>query len=172
MGAHILTSTKVEEERYFVTKIIQAHDHINIPTHDALDALELPRAGLLLTNVAETSWQVFTPVERITRHAHHSRKYSDTRLPDDRAFRFVNAGAPISAHNMIEFHQAVQSVPLASLRHHLIAGDFSRWVAEVMGDQQLSRGLRKLERTTPTGATPDRAEILAHIEDHYLIEQE
>jgi hypothetical protein len=63
-------------------------------------------------------------------------------------------------------------VPLASLRHHLIAGDFSRWVAEVMGDQQLSRGLRKLERTTPTGATPDRAEILAHIEDHYLIEQE
>ena len=35
-----------------------------------------------------------------------------------------------------------------------------------------ARGLRKLERTTPTGATPDRAEILAHIEGHYLIEEE
>jgi hypothetical protein len=70
---------------------------------------------------------------------------------------------------MMEFYQAIQSVPLASLRHHLNSGDFSRWVAEVLGDQQLARGLRKLERTTPAGATPDRMEILAHIEDQYLI---
>ncbi len=172
IGAHILTTTKVEEERYFVTKILQAHDHVNMPAHDALDALELPRAGLLLTNSPDTPWQIFTPAKRITRHAHHARKYADTRLPDDKAFRFINAGDPITAHNMIEFHQAIQSAPLVSLRHHLIAGDFSRWVAEVIGDQQLARGLRKLERTTPAGATPDRAEILAHIQDHYLIQQE
>ena len=172
IGAHILTSTKVEEERYFVTKILQAHDHVAMPAHDALDALELPRAGLLLTNSPGTAWQIFTPAKRITRHAHHARKYADTRLPDDKAFRFINAGDPITAHNMIEFHQAIQSVPLVSLRYHLIAGDFSSWVAEVIGDQQLARGLRKLERTTPAGATPDRAEILAHIQDHYLIQKE
>jgi len=58
------------------------------------------------------------------------------------------------------------------LRHHLLAGDFSRWVGDVIGDQQLARGLRKLERTMPAGATPNRAEILAHIEDHYLIQSE
>ena len=172
IGAHILTSTKVEEERYFVTKILQAHDHVNMPAHNALDALELPRAGLLLTNSPDTAWQIFTPAKRITRHAHHARKYADTRLPDDKAFRFIDGDDPITAHNMIEFHQAIQSVPVVSLRHHLIAGDFSRWVAEVIGDQQLARGLRKLERTTPAGATPDRAEILAHIQDHYLIRQE
>jgi hypothetical protein len=40
----------------------------------------------------------------------------------------------------------------------------------VIGDQQLARGLRKIERSTPAAANPDRAEILAHIEDHYLIE--
>jgi hypothetical protein len=170
--AQIFTSTKVEEERYFVTKILQAHNHVNIPAHSALDAIDLPRAGLLLTNSPESPWQIFTPVERITRHAHHARKYADTRLPDDKAFRFINAGDPVAAHNMIEFHQAIQSVPLASLRHHLLSGDFSRWVGEVMGDQQLARGLRKLERTTPAGATPDRSEILAHIQDHYLIQQE
>jgi hypothetical protein len=170
--AHIFTSTKVEEERYFVTKILQAHGGRDLTAHAALDSLEPPRAGLLLTDSSATHWKVFIPAERITRHAHHARKYADTRLPDDKAFRFVNAGSPIAAHNMIEFHQAIQSVPLASLRHHLNAGDFSRWVAEVLGDQQLARGLRKLERTTPVGATPDRAEILAHIEDHYLIQQE
>jgi hypothetical protein len=38
-----------------------------------------------------------------------------------------------------------------------------------MGDQQLASGLRKLERSAPAGVTPDRTEILAHIEDHYLI---
>ncbi|MGZ9271326.1 MAG: helicase HerA domain-containing protein, partial [Candidatus Binatia bacterium] len=171
IGAHILTTTKVEEERYFVTKILQAHYNLNMAAHSALEALELPRAGLLLTNSSETRWRVFTRVERITRHAHHSRKYADTRLPDDKAFRFFNAGEPLIAHNIIEFHQAIKSAPLGSLSYHLSAGDFSRWVGEVMGDQQLARGLRKLERSTPVGATPERAEILAHVEDHYLIQK-
>ena len=43
------------------------------------------------------------------------------------------------------------------------------WAAEVLGDQQLARGLRKLERAAATGATPDRTEILAHIEDQYMV---
>jgi len=170
VGAHIVTSTKVEEERYFLTKILQAHNHLNLPAHDALDALKLPRTGLLLTNALEAPWRVFTPAKRITRHAHHARKYADTRLPDDKAFRFINGGEPLVAHNMIEFHRAIQSAPVTALRYHLSVGDFSRWVAEVIGDQQLARGLHKLERSTPAGATPDRAEILAHIEDHYLIQ--
>jgi hydroxymethylpyrimidine pyrophosphatase-like HAD family hydrolase len=172
IDAHILTSTKVEEERYFVTKILQAHSHLHIAAHTALEALELPRRGLLFTSSPETGWQVFTPVERLTRHAHHARKYADTRLPDDKAFRFRGADGEIAVHNITEFHKAVQTVSVGSLRHHLIAGDFSRWVGEVLGDQQLAAGLRKLERSTPAGATPDRAEVLAHIQDHYLIEQD
>ena len=72
---------------------------------------------------------------------------------------------------MNEFYQAIQTVSLSSIRHRLGAGDFSRWVSEVMGDQQLARGLRELERAMPAGAAPDRAEILAHIQDHYLIQE-
>lgn len=60
VGAHIITSTKVEDERYFITKILHAHDHFNIPAHDALDVLELPRAGLLTTDASQTAWLVFT----------------------------------------------------------------------------------------------------------------
>lgn len=84
----------------------------------------------------------------------------------------MDANELLAAHNMTEFYQAVQHLPLSSLRHHLVAGDFSRWVSDVIGDQQLARGLRKLERTTPAGATPDREEILAHIKAHYLIEND
>ena len=110
-------------------------------------------------------------MKRVTGHAHHVRKYADTRLRDDKAFRFVNAGNAVGAHNMMEFYQAVQTLPLSSLRHHLLAGDFYRWMGEVIGDQQLAKGLRKLERTMPAGANPDRAEIQAHIQDHYQIDR-
>jgi hydroxymethylpyrimidine pyrophosphatase-like HAD family hydrolase len=172
IDAHVITSTKIEQERYFVTKLLQAHDHVKIRAHEALEALAPPQVGLLLANPAEIPWRVFTPVERVTRHAHHARKYSDTRLPDDTAFRFLNARDVVAAHNMVEFYRTVQTLPIASLRHHLLAGDFSRWVGDVLGDQQLARGLHKLERTMPGGAIPDRSEVLAHIEDHYLIRPE
>jgi hypothetical protein len=168
--AHIISGTTIEDERYFVTKLLQANgDHTLIP-HTALASLEWPKAGLFVVNSSNLSWKVFTPAERITRHAHHARKYADSRLPDDRAFRFVNAGTPVVAHNISEFYRAIQTVPIASVRHHLLAGDFSRWASDVLGDQQLAKGLRKLERTTPAGSTPDRAEILAHVKAQYLIE--
>lgn len=170
IGAHIVTSTQVEEERYFVTKLLQAHDHVVISAHEVLESLDPSHVGILLKNVPDTSWRVFTPIDRITGHAHHARKYANTRLPDDKAFRFVNAGDVPAAHNIRELYQAVQSLPFFSLRYHLSQGDFSRWVSDVLGDQQLAKGLRKLERSTPAGATPDRSEILAHIKDHYLIQ--
>ena len=172
IDAHIFTGTRIEEERYFVTKILQAQPELGISAHAALDAIEMPQAGLLVTNSGRPAWQVFTPGERITRHAHHARKYADARLPDDKAFHFQKVGEPMIAHNMGEFYQAMQSLPLASLRHHLSAGDFSRWVEGIIGDQQLAKGIRKLERAILAGATPDRAEIQAHIEDHYLIQQD
>jgi hydroxymethylpyrimidine pyrophosphatase-like HAD family hydrolase len=171
VGAHIFTITKIEEERYFATKVLQAHPALGLAAHTALDALEPPRVGLFMANLPSNAWQVFVPGERVTRHAHHARKYADTRLPENKAFRFLNGGAPLTVHNMNEFYQAIQTVSLSSIRHHLGAGDFSRWVSEVMGDQQLARGLRKLERAMPAGAAPDRAEILAHIQDHYLIQE-
>ena len=69
-------------------------------------------------------------------------------------FRFHGAGGPLVAHNMGEFYRAVQGVPLTSLRHHMTAGDFSRSVEGVIGDQSLAQGLRKLERWIVAGATP------------------
>jgi hydroxymethylpyrimidine pyrophosphatase-like HAD family hydrolase len=173
IGAHLITDTTVEEERYFITKLLQARGPQNLVFRDALMELQMPRTGLLLEDADGPRWQVFTPGERVTRHTHHARKYADTRLPEDRAFRFLytDGPAPVSAYNMADFHKAIQTAPIASLRHHLMAGDFSRWVADVLGDEQLAFGLRKLERTTRAGAAPDRSEILAHIEDRYLIEK-
>ena len=82
VGAYIFTSTKVEEERYFATKVLQAHPALGLAAHTALNDFEPPRAGLLMANLPSGAWQVFVPEERFTNHAHHARKYADTRLPE------------------------------------------------------------------------------------------
>jgi hydroxymethylpyrimidine pyrophosphatase-like HAD family hydrolase len=170
VNAHLVTHTAVEEERYFITSLLRARGPRELMAGDALAQLDLSHAGLLLEEARGARWQVFAPAPRVTAHAHHARKYVDTPLPEHKAFRFLHTnGVPVVARSVIEFHRAVQRVPLSSLRHHLGNGDFSRWAAEVLGDQQLARGLRKLEWSVAAGAAPDRAEILAHVEDHYLI---
>jgi hypothetical protein len=167
---HVITGCEVEEERYFLTKLLRARGPRELIAREALAALEAPRAGVLIEDPTGPIWQVFTPTERVTPHAHHARKYAEIRLPDDKAFRFIYTDGPLLAHNVNEFYQAVRSVPLASLRHHLRTGDFSKWAAGVLGDEQLANGLRKFERTTSPDTTPERTEILAQIEHHYLIQ--
>lgn len=173
VGAYVITPTLVEEERYFMTSLLQARGPRDLAAGDALRSIGPRRAGLLIDDPARPRWQIFTPQPRQTMHTHHARKYAETRLSEDKAFRFVNVdGAATVAHNVVEFHRAIRSVPLASLRHHLYAGDFSRWVSEVLGDERLARSLIKLELAARQGGKIDRSEILAYIEDNYLIEPE
>jgi hydroxymethylpyrimidine pyrophosphatase-like HAD family hydrolase len=169
--AHLVTHTGVDEERYFITSLLAARGPRDLNVTEALAQLDLHHSGLLLEDPVGPRWQVFAPAARVTAHAHHARKYVDTQLPVAAGFRFLCTNGSVAiARNVIEFHRAVRRVPMASLRHHLRNGDFSRWVADVLGDVELARGLRKLERAVVDGGEPDRGEILAHIEDHYLIQ--
>jgi hydroxymethylpyrimidine pyrophosphatase-like HAD family hydrolase len=172
--AYVVTGSRVEEERYFLTKLLQARAPRTLAPHAALKEIESPRAGLLLESPSGPRWQIFMPANRITDHAHHGRKYAETLLSEDKAFRFLvtNALEPVIARSVTEFHRAVQNVPVASLQHHLLAGDFSRWFALALGDEKVARGLRKIERATPNGAIARREEVLAHIEDQYLVSNE
>ena len=171
IDAYVMMGSRVEEERYFLTTLLQARGPRELTPRKALMEVESPQAGLLLATPAGPRWQIFTPVDRVTDHAHHARKYAETLLPEDKAFRFLytNGSIPVLARSVIEFYQAIQIVPVASLRHHLLAGDFSRWFALILGDEKVATGLRKIEQATPNGAIPRREEILAHIADQYLI---
>jgi hydroxymethylpyrimidine pyrophosphatase-like HAD family hydrolase len=168
---HLTTRTSLDDERYFVTSLLQERGPLDLVAADALASVDLPWAGLLVEDQQAPRWQIFTPGQRITEHTHHARKYADTQLPEDQAFRFLHTGEgrPVLAHNVAEFYAALQSLPPASLRHHLISGDFSRWAADVLGNQRLGSSLRRIERTTATGATVSRAEILACIDAEYAI---
>ena len=174
IDAYVMMGSRVEEERYFLTKLLQARGPRELTPHKALMDAESPQAGLLLESSSGPRWQIFTPVDRITDHAHYARKYAETLLPEDKAFHFLdtNGAGRTLARSVIEFYQAIQAVSIASLRHHLLAGDFSRWFALVLGDEKVAAGMRKIEQATPSGAIPRREEILAHIEDQYLIGKE
>jgi hypothetical protein len=61
------------------------------------------------------------------------------------------------------------------LRHHVTPPNPTPWQVIFLAStcayfgKRSARGLRKLEPTGQAGATPNREEVLAHIEDQYLI---
>jgi len=171
IGAHIIARTTVaEEERYFITSVLQAAGPHEIVPFEMLSTLDPPHAGLLLQTPSGPRWSTFDPATRMTPHAHHARKYADVRLPENRAFWFGRVAGQqqgIVAHNVAEFHAAVQTLSPTVLRQHLVAGDFSRWAGDVLGDDELARAFEKLERTVRHGAAANPTEVLAHIEDRY-----
>jgi hypothetical protein len=170
VGAYVITSTTVDEERYFITSLLRARGPRDLAAGEALRAVEVPHGALLLEQAGGSEWQVFRPGGRQSEHAHHARKYAEKRLPPERAFRFLFTGdGPMLAANVAEFHAAIRNVSVESLQHHLRSRDFSRWAEGVLGDLTLARGLRKLERTLATGAAPNRGEVLALIETAYEV---
>jgi hydroxymethylpyrimidine pyrophosphatase-like HAD family hydrolase len=167
---HVVMETSVEEERYFLTCLLQARGPCGVSSADVLARLGDRRAALVVKGDAGSTLQTFLPAGRSTAQAHHGRKYADTRLSDDKAFRFLHAnGTNPIAHSVAEFCTAVAAVPPASLRHHLLSGDFSRWASDALGDARLAGALRKLEQTTRVGAPPSGKEVLAHVKGLYVI---
>ncbi len=170
VATHLVTRTAVEEERYVVDGLLRTRGPAGLVPAEALAELTMPLAGMLETTPDGPRWQIFEPMPRRSPHAHHERKYADTRLPPECAFRFRDPrnGVVRVAGNVREFCDAVAEIPTASLHHHLLAGDFSRWARDVLGDASLARGLAKLERTTAAGAPPSREEVLDHVRDRYV----
>ena len=171
IGAHLITRTLIEEERYFLTSILHERGPRDLVPFEALNELEPPRVGLLTDDAHGPRWRTFMPVARTSAHAHHARKYLTARLPDEQAFWFYPAGSPpVAAHDVAEFLRAVEVIPLAEIGRHLAAGDFSRWTEDVLADHELAQAFRKMERRVRDGAAPNREELVAHIEDRYQLD--
>jgi len=171
IGTYLITRTETDSERYFMESVIGARCPADVRPAEALGRLQPPFAGLLCNDEGRARWLTFRPGRRDAAHVHHGRKYVEHEFPDDRAFRFWNANGtrPIVAHNVAEFAAALRTVPIESIRRHLIAGDFSRWSRDVLGDADLAAGLAKLERTTVAGGEPSRQELAQHVRDRYVI---
>jgi hypothetical protein len=171
IGAYLLRSTEVEAERYFVAALLGTRGPKDRTAVEVLEALPPSHTGLLVETSTGPRWQTFVADARISQHVHHGRKYVEVGVPAGKGFRFTLPGDGVvaTAHGVREFADAIRSVPLDSLRRHLLAGDFSRWSRDVLGDPDLAAGLAKLEQTTLLGGQPSREEIIDHVRDRYVL---
>ena len=86
------------------------------------------------------------------------------------AFVFTCNGNPIgsSARTLKEFVAMMARLPVASIDGHTRNSDFSRWIADVFGDQPLAAELRKVERQYRRGQVTNLVEsLIAPIRERY-----
>jgi hypothetical protein len=138
---------------------------------EALGPFDLESGTALLGDATGTS--VFTPSARAQAHVRHWHKYAEGRLPPERCFYFRDGGRLTghSAESIRAFHRQLGEAPTSVLRHHLHAGDFSRWLSDSLADDELAASVKQIERwyrtTRDPGIAEARAALLRAVERRY-----
>jgi hypothetical protein len=99
----------------------------------------------------------------------------DVPVTDSRAFQFAaNGGPPHKARTLRQFVDALEGMAAAaSLAAYVRRGDFSRWIADVFGDNALADQLRVEEQRFRTSVDPDVVpEIVGAIRARYDLTEE
>jgi hypothetical protein len=91
-------------------------------------------------------------------------------MDEHHAFVFTCNNKPFgnTARTLKEFVTLLERAPHDSLEGHARRCDFSRWIADVFGDQPLAAAIRKVERRHRRGEiTSLRAALIAPIRERY-----
>jgi hypothetical protein len=75
-------------------------------------------------------------------------------VPRDEAFYFftsIGNYTGVSASSLKEFVERINDVNVKSLEFHLYRGDFEKWIAEILHDEELAADVRRLHGFSLTG---------------------
>lgn len=99
----------------------------------------------------------------------HVRKYAEGELSPDRSFYFCGPDGRLNlrAQNLSIFLQIAEGVDDATWLHHLRAGDYSRWFASAIKDDDLARQAALVEGDHELDAARSRALIRELVADRY-----
>ena len=119
--------------------------------------------------------RAFTRAPRASSHVRHWHQYARVQLPAPLRFHF-HADAPEPAYdagNLEDFHRALTACAPATVCFHARRRDFSRWIREVILDDELGLVVGVLESRISDGLADGdvdavRAALLSAIEDRYL----
>ena len=78
------------------------------------------------------------------------------KVPRENAFYFFTSIGNYTGENaasMEEFVRKIKEVDAKSLGFHLYRGDFEKWVAETLEDEELAEKIRSLKSLSPTGSS-------------------
>jgi hydroxymethylpyrimidine pyrophosphatase-like HAD family hydrolase len=142
-------------------------------------ALTLPAAGIKLAQGTALVWTrahamapvtVTVPPNRAERRR-HVRKYAQGELPEDRSFYFrgVEGKLNLRAQNLLVFMQIADGVDDATWVHHLRGGDYSRWFAHAIKDDELAGAARAIEALSPAHPARTRKLMREAIERLYTL---
>jgi hydroxymethylpyrimidine pyrophosphatase-like HAD family hydrolase len=141
----------------------------------ALGHLSVGLAYLLpITEESGGELKMFSVGQRLTPHVRHRQKYVDVPVTESRAFQFAaNGGPPRRARTLRQFVEAIEGTSSATLAAYVQRGDFSRWIADVFGDNALAEELRREELRFATRVDSDVVpEIVGAIRARYDLTEE
>ncbi len=145
-------------------------------THAAAAALITqagPGQAVLVDRQHPGAGVVFSIGDRETPHMRHWHKYSNGSLRPDRRFYFRRDWDTLTgatAGNAGELQDELRACQDAVIVHHCQHGDFSRWVAEVLGDPPLAAAIAAAEgsvRGRSVSVPAGRARLVAAIGARY-----
>jgi hydroxymethylpyrimidine pyrophosphatase-like HAD family hydrolase len=131
---------------------------------------QLGRAVLVDTAGGGQS-RAFTVQRRRSGHVRHWHKYIDGELPQALRFYFANSGSARVASNVREFHRHLGACASGTVDAHARRRDFSRWIGEVLQDEELADSIAEVEQQLRSGrlsAIAVRDATCAAIEARYL----
>ncbi len=101
----------------------------------------------------------------------HRRKYAEGELPPDRSFYFRGPSNRLNlrAQNLILFAQIADGIDDATWEYHLRRGDYSRWFAEGIKDEDLAEAAKRIEKRSDLSALDSRKLMRGAIEEHYTV---
>jgi hydroxymethylpyrimidine pyrophosphatase-like HAD family hydrolase len=141
------------------------------PAEQALrDAVPQRGRAVLVDTLAGQS-RAFTVQRRRSGHVRHWHKYIDGELPQTLRFYFTEGGGTHVAGNVREFHRHLGACPPGTVDAHARRHDFSRWIAEVLQDEELAESIGEAEQQLRSGqltATALCDATRAAIEARYL----
>jgi hypothetical protein len=109
-----------------------------------------------------------TPHQPAEKAERHIRKYAEGELGEDRSFYFRGPSNALNlrAQNLSLFLQIADGVDDETWLHHLKAHDYSRWIREVIKDDDLAQEVRRVE-AGPLDGRDTRRRVRTAIERRY-----
>jgi HAD superfamily hydrolase (TIGR01484 family) len=103
-------------------------------------------------------------------HKRHTRKYAQGELPPDRSFYFRGPEGKLNlrAQNLILFLQIASGVDDDTWQYHLDNGDYARWFADCIKDEELAAEAQRLQ-SARVSIEESRDALRTAIESRYTV---
>ena len=101
----------------------------------------------------------------------HSRKYAEGELEPERSFYFEGPGKKLHlrAQNLILFLQIGDGVDDDTWMYHFRRGDYSRWFAEKIKNDELAARTKELEQEKDISPSTGKRQLRALVEGFYTL---